>query len=43
MKSKILIKWNYVGNKKWNGGKCVKGMLKGHFCPIIIRETEVYV
>ena len=22
--SKILIKWNWVGNKKWNRGKCVK-------------------
>ena len=26
MKSKILIKWNWVGNKKWNGEKCVKGV-----------------
>ena len=25
MKSKILIKWNWVGNKKWNGGKVLKG------------------
>ena len=29
MKSKILIKWNWKENKKWNGGK----VLKGHFSP----------
>ena len=41
MMSKILIKWNLVGNKKWNGGKYVKGVLKGHFCHIFIRETKL--
>ena len=25
MKSKILIKWNWVENKKWNEGKVLKG------------------